>query len=106
MYQSISPLDLSRRLAEGSALILLDVREPEELEICRIQGAVHIPLGDLARRASELDSDATIVCICHHGRRSAMAAGLLAQADFKKLVNLTGGIDAWAEDMDPQMARY
>jgi len=106
MFQSISATELQRRLAEGAALVLLDVREPEELEICRIQGAVHIPLGDLGRRLHELDSEAEIVCICHHGRRSAMAAGLLAQAQFRRLLNLSGGVDAWAEDVDPEMARY
>ncbi len=104
--ESIQPAELQRRLAEGEPLVLLDVREDEELDICRIPGSVHIPLGDLPQRHSELSSEATIVCICHHGRRSAMAAGFLAQAEFKRLVNLTGGIDAWAQEVDPSMARY
>jgi rhodanese-related sulfurtransferase len=106
MVESISALELQRRLAEGDALVVLDVREPEELEICRIPGSVHIPLADLPRRYHELDADASVVCVCHHGRRSAMAASLLAQNGFSRLSNLTGGIDAWAEDVDPLMARY
>lgn len=106
MVESMSAHELQRRLAEGDALVVLDVREPDELEICRIPGSVHIPLGDLPRRLHELDPEAAIVCVCHHGRRSAMAASLLAQAGCKRLFNLTGGVDAWAEDVDPEMARY
>ena len=106
MIQSIQPAALKARLDAGDSLVLLDVRQPEEVEICRIDGAVNIPLSDLPSRASELDPEAEIVCICHHGMRSANAAAFLAERDFERLINLTGGVDAWAAEVDPDMARY
>lgn len=106
MVGSISPTELRERLARGDDLFLLDVRQPEELAICRIEGATAIPLGELAGRTHELDPDREIVCICHHGVRSASAAMALEQFDFGKVWNLTGGIDRWAAEVDPGMPRY
>lgn len=106
MAQPMTPEELRARLDAGDDLVLLDVREPEELEICKIEGSVSIPLGELSVRANELDPDAEIVCICHHGIRSANAAMGLAQLDFERLWNLSGGVDRWARTVDPSMPRY
>jgi adenylyltransferase/sulfurtransferase len=106
MIGRIEPAQLKARLDAGEDLVLLDVREPEELQICSIDGALNIPLSQFAQRFEELDRSKTIVCICHHGMRSANAAGFLAENDFDDLLNLTGGVDAWAEQVDPSMPRY
>lgn len=104
--QTLTPRELAERLASGEELSLLDVREREELEICRLEGALHIPLGELAARVGELDPERPVVCICHHGLRSASVAGLLESREFEGVYNLTGGLDRWACDVDPDMARY
>ena len=106
MIQRIEPSDLKARLDAGEQLVLVDVREAPELEICRIEGALHIPLSEFQRRFEELDREASIVCVCHHGMRSANAAGFLAEQGYENLINLTGGVDAWADQVDPNMARY
>ena len=104
--ESVTPAQLQQRLAAGEALVLLDVREPEELAICALPGVTPIPLGELSVRHTELDPDATIVCICHHGIRSAHAAIALASLGFDSLVNLTGGMDRWSREVDAGMPRY
>ncbi|MFT4648210.1 MAG: rhodanese-related sulfurtransferase [Glaciecola sp.] len=104
--ESIRPQELQQRLQSGDTLILLDVRQPRELEICVLPGIVHLPMRDLGMRYSELDPDAEIVCICHHGIRSAHACMMLESYGFKNMINLTGGMELWAEEMDPKMARY
>ncbi len=104
--QSLAPSELKRRLDAGEALVLLDVREPAELAICRIEGSLAIPMGQISARIAELDRNAAIVCICHHGMRSASVAAALARLGFANLFNLTGGIDRWANDVDPTMRRY
>ncbi|QDU84593.1 putative adenylyltransferase/sulfurtransferase MoeZ [Planctomycetes bacterium Pla163] len=106
MVVEITPAQLQERIASGDRPVLLDVRRPEELAICRIDGVVHIPLDELASRAHELDPEVEIVCICHHGMRSASAAAFLESRDFGRMVNLTGGMEAWASQVDPSMARY
>ena len=103
----LRPTELASRLAAGDELVLLDVREAEELAICALPGVVHIPLGELAVRHTELDPDAESVCICHHGIRSASAAAGLRNVGFDgPLWNLTGGVERWARDGDPSMPRY
>jgi rhodanese-related sulfurtransferase len=104
--EPLLPHELAARLAAGETLVLLDVREPEELAICALPGVVHVPLGELAQRYTELDPAAPTVCICHHGVRSARAAAGLAHLGFERLYNLSGGVDRWADDVDPGMARY
>jgi adenylyltransferase/sulfurtransferase len=101
----ITPRDLKARLDRGDDLFILDVREPHEYQICNINGKL-IPLGDLPRRVSELDSSREIVAHCRSGKRSADAIAFLQQAGFKKLLNLKGGILAWADDVDPSMPKY
>ena len=84
---------------------LLDVREPYELEICRI-GGINIPLGSLASRVAELDQDKPIIVYCKAGSRSKKAANILLHNGFKQVYNLKGGILQWIEQIAPQMKRY
>ena len=97
--------ELKRRLEAGEDLFVLDVREPHEYQICNIGGHL-IPLGDLPKRVSELDSSREIVAHCRSGVRSAKAVNFLQQAGFKKVHNLAGGILAWADRVDPKMPKY
>jgi rhodanese-related sulfurtransferase len=93
-------------ISSGVEIQLIDVREPWEVELCRIAGSRSIPLGDLQRRAAEVDADKTTVVICHHGMRSYHATMWLRQNGFDNALNLSGGIDAWARDIEPGMQRY
>jgi rhodanese-related sulfurtransferase len=103
---ALTPQELKARLDAGEELVLLDVREDEELEICALDGATHIPMSELSVRHIELDPERPTVCICHHGIRSASVAAALETLDFTELYNLTGGVDRWATDVDPAMPRY
>lgn len=104
----VSPLQLAARLRESAPPRLLDVREPEELAIAALPGALHIPLGELAERIDELEGgrDLEWVVICHHGVRSAMATRFLAANGFSRACNLLGGIDRWSLEVDPGVPRY
>ena len=97
--------ELKRRLDAGENIFVLDVREPHEYQICNIKGYL-IPLGDLPKRVSELDTSREIVAHCRSGVRSAKAVNFLRQAGFKKVTNLAGGILAWADRVDPTMPKY
>ncbi len=97
--------ELKRRLDAGEDLFVLDVREPHEYQICNIGGHL-IPLNDLPKRVSELDSSREIVAHCKMGGRSAKAVTFLQQAGFKKIHNLSGGILAWADRIDRTMPKY
>jgi adenylyltransferase/sulfurtransferase len=101
----ISVEELKKRLDRGDDLFVLDVREPHEYQICNIGGYL-IPLNDLPKRVSELDSSREIVVHCKMGGRSAKAADFLRQSGFTKVHNLTGGINAWAERVDPKVPKY
>ncbi len=106
----ISPLELAALIRASTSLsaklVLLDVREPHELEISALPNAVNIPLGQLAGRLPELDSAAEMVVLCKGGTRSARALELLVSAGFKKVKNLKGGINAWARDVDSSLPIY
>jgi rhodanese-related sulfurtransferase len=106
VVERLQPKDLRARIERGERLVLLDVREAEELAICRLPDVVHIPLGDLALRARELDPAAAVVCICHHGMRSANAAAFLERLGFEHVSNLQGGVERWATEVDPGLPRY
>lgn len=90
----------------GNAYELLDVRNPHEYEIARIPGARLIPVGELASRLAELDKERAYVVTCHKGPRAVQAYQLMKEAGYKHLQILAGGVDAWAERIDPTMARY
>jgi len=101
----ITPRELKVRLDRGDDMFILDVREPHEYQICNIGGYL-IPLGDLSRRVSELDSSREIVAHCRSGKRSAEASEFLRQAGFRKVLNLKGGILAWSDEVDPSVPKY
>jgi rhodanese-related sulfurtransferase len=90
----------------GSRHSVLDVREAGELAICRFEGSLHIPMSDIPTRINELPTDHPLVVICHHGARSQMIVDFLRKAGFDNAVNLDGGIEAWAYEIDPSMQRY
>lgn len=102
----IEPRELNRRLKQGEAPFLLDVRNPEEWEITRLDGATLIPLPELERRYPELPADREIVVYCRSGGRSLKAAGLLTLKGYRDVKNLSGGTLRWSEDVDPSMPRY
>jgi adenylyltransferase/sulfurtransferase len=103
----ITAEELRREMQEkGSNLVLIDVREPHEWDIARIEGARLIPLGQLPERLGELDGHAEIVTHCHHGVRSMKALQLLKGAGFNRVRSLAGGIDAWADRIEVGMPRY
>jgi molybdopterin/thiamine biosynthesis adenylyltransferase/rhodanese-related sulfurtransferase len=101
----ISVEELKRRHDAGEDIFVLDVREPHEYQICNLGGHL-IPLNDLPKRVNELDSSREIVAHCKMGGRSAKAVDFLRQAGFTKVKNLTGGINAWADKVDPKMPKY
>ena len=103
----ISPTELHARLQQRDpAVVLIDVRDPHEWDIAHIEGARLMPLGDLPARMNELDSRDEIVLQCRSGARSMKALNLLRDAGFTRLKNLTGGILAWADDVDPSLPKY
>jgi rhodanese-related sulfurtransferase len=106
--KSVSAPELSAWLADKgrAAPVLLDVREPWETQICRIEGSVLMPMQSLPARIHELDPSQPTVCICHHGGRSAHVAMFLARQGFENVCNLTGGVDAWARQVDTAMPTY
>ncbi len=106
--KQITATELAARLADSSqpAPLLLDVREPNEYAICHIVGSQLMPMHSVPERIEELEPDAEIVCICHHGARSASVAAFLERNGFSQLTNLTGGMHAWAMQVDQSMATY
>ena len=103
---TITPQELKDRLNRGDQLVLLDVREPYEYSMAKIDGAVLIPLGTLPQSLDKLDQGSEIIAYCHHGMRSADAVGFLAQQGYANVKNLVGGIDAWSIHVDPSVPRY
>jgi rhodanese-related sulfurtransferase len=106
--QNLTPPALAEWLDDKSraAPVLLDVREPWEIATASIAGCVSIPMRDIPAQSEELDDEAPIVCICHHGARSANVAMFLEQRGFKQVFNLQGGIDAWSRQVDPSIPTY
>jgi rhodanese-related sulfurtransferase len=104
-YESITPAELRTKLDSGDSPELLDVREPWEFDLARIEGSRLIPLSELPERFTELDPEAETVVICHHGSRSAYATRALGRAGFRKVLNLEGGLDAYS-DVDDSVPRY
>jgi adenylyltransferase/sulfurtransferase len=102
----VTPVELKAWLDSGKPVQLLDVREPAEDAICRIDGAVLIPLGSLTDRLDEVDRTRTVVVLCRSGVRSARAVAFLRQAGLVRAYNLRGGILAWARDVDPSLTTY
>ena len=106
--QHLSAPELAARLADPAQEqpLLLDVRENWEFDTCHIAGSTQIPMHLIPIRVGELDDDREIVCICHHGARSMQVAAFLERNGFDKVTNLTGGVHAWAVQVDPSMPKY
>jgi adenylyltransferase/sulfurtransferase len=102
----MTPLELKAALDRGDKLVILDVREPQEWQIARIDGAVLIPLGEVPQRYGEIDRNQLVVCQCRSGVRSAKAASFLRSVGFERVVNLTGGILRWSDEVDPTQPKY
>jgi len=102
----ITPAEVKKKMDAHEPFVLIDVREPHEYNICRIPGSKLIPLGDVPKRMSELDSADEIVVHCKSGMRSAKAVDLLMKSGFLKIHNLKGGILAWSEQVDPSVPKY
>jgi rhodanese-related sulfurtransferase len=103
--KQITPQQLQQALGDA-APVLLDVREDWEYEQAHLPGSLHIPMSQIPSRTSELDTTQPVVVICHHGMRSLQVAQFLEKKGFAYVSNLAGGIDAWAEQLDPTMPRY
>lgn len=102
----MQPRELKERLDKGEPIVVVDVREPQEYQINRIEGSKLIPLGELPQRYEELDPNAAIVCQCKSGVRSAKATGFLRSIGFKNVRNLAGGILGWIDQVDPSQPKY
>jgi adenylyltransferase/sulfurtransferase len=102
----IEPAEVKAKLDRGDDFVLIDVREPHEFQIARIPGSTLIPLGELPKHLNELDPNADIVAHCKSGGRSQKAVDLLKQSGFKHVRNMTGGILAWSDKVDPSVPKY
>ena len=105
-FKTITPSELSERMRGEAPPLVIDVREPEECEIARIEGARLLPLSLFNEWAPSLDPGRETVFMCHHGVRSAQVCAFLSRQGFAKLHNLAGGIDRWSADVDPAVPRY
>jgi len=114
MIDQVRPSELDDWLqaaaAGGATPLVLDVREPWELQRASVQPQgfelAAIPMNEIPGRVAELDPDRPIACLCHHGARSQRVAMFLAQQGFARLANIAGGIDAWSHERDPGVPRY
>jgi len=102
----ITATELKELWDKNKKLKVVDVRNPEEYEICRIEGASLIPLSEIGSRLGELNKNDQIVLHCHHGMRSLRALEVLKKAGFQNVKSLSGGIDAWSIEIDPSIPRY
>ncbi len=107
MIKQISVSELKERLdTRGHNFVLLDVREPWELQICSLPDSVEIPMGQVPARLDEIEPQQDVVIICHHGIRSQQIAYYLQSAGYENLYNLRGGISAWSHEIDPSVPTY
>lgn len=105
---TLSVQQLADKLKQNDDIFLLDVREPHELTLCMIEGAVHIPMNMIPLNMDQIPDGKDIVIYCHHGVRSLAVVNYLVDAgfDIEHIYNLDGGINSWAKDVDPTMNRY
>jgi rhodanese-related sulfurtransferase len=107
MDYEIAPEELKTLLNDKSDVVVVDVREPWELETAKIENSKHIPMGDIpARFNQELDPEDHIIVVCHHGVRSMNVTAWLRQQGFERVQSLRGGIDRWAREIDPTVPIY
>lgn len=106
LFKSMSPQELGEKLENKETFRLIDVREPIEWELARIEGAELLPLSEFSDWHDKLNASDEIVVMCHHGVRSAQVCAFLSQQGFEKIWNLSGGIDAWSIEVDRNTPRY
>ncbi len=106
MLSNLTPTQIRDALASRTDVTLVDVREPAEHDIARIDGATLIPLRTLPQAITTLPRDTEIILLCHHGMRSEMAGNFLLSQGFPRVSHMVGGIDRWSEEIDPSVARY
>ncbi len=106
MVREVSPTDFLATMAGRPATLLVDVREAWELEVARLDGALHIPMAEVPARLAELDRGRDVVVMCRSGGRSLSVARYLEAQGYASVANLTGGILAWRRDVDPTLATY
>lgn len=104
--EEISVQQLKEKMDKQESFILIDVREPHEFELCKIEGAILIPLGSLESELSQLDKSADYVIQCRLGGRSAKGVEMMKKKGFESVVNLAGGITKWAQEIEPSMPTY
>jgi rhodanese-related sulfurtransferase len=104
--ESLNVIQLNKELDSDPQTVLLDVRDKWEYDLCHIDNSVNISLSEITERKDELDKQPRTVILCHHGMRSTIAGEYLISEGFEKIVNLEGGIDAWASTIDKSMTRY
>jgi rhodanese-related sulfurtransferase len=102
----ITPAEMKERLDRGENFLLVDVREPWEHALCRIEGAKLIPMGSIPQNLQTLDVDEDVVCYCHHGMRSMDVAVWLRGQGVRRAKSLAGGIERWSLEIDPRVPRY
>ncbi|HXT77730.1 MAG TPA: rhodanese-like domain-containing protein [Candidatus Eisenbacteria bacterium] len=102
----LTPVELKQRLDRGEKVLLVDVREPWEFDVCRIEGAKLIPMGQIPANLQSLDVDDDVICYCHHGMRSLDVAVWLRNQGVAAAKSLAGGIERWSQEIDPQVPRY
>jgi len=102
----LTPAELKQRLDRGEKVLLVDVREPWEFDMCRIEGAKLIPMGQIPANLQSLDVDDDVICYCHHGIRSLDVAVWLRNQGVATARSLAGGIERWSQEIDPQVPRY
>jgi rhodanese-related sulfurtransferase len=105
--KEITPAEVKAKLDSGSAILMIDVREPEERQICRIEGSELIPMRSIPLHLSELESESKeIVVFCHHGVRSLSVVDWLRRQGVENCRSMAGGIDLWSRQIDPAVPRY
>ncbi|MBV9272202.1 MAG: hypothetical protein JO165_13995 [Candidatus Eremiobacteraeota bacterium] len=104
--REITVEELAEWRKSGKHFVLLDVREPDEVETASVDGALHIPMGDVPARCAEIDRDTHVAVMCHKGGRSSRIARFLQSQGYENVVNVNGGIDAYAERVDETVPRY
>lgn len=102
----ITPAETKQRMDRGEKVLLIDVREPWEFEICRIDGAKLLPMGSIPANLTSLSGDNEIICYCHHGIRSLDVARWLQGQGIRGAKSMAGGIDRWSVQIDPRVPRY
>ena len=106
VFKEIDVQTLKSKLDDNDNFILIDVREDRELEVCKINQAIHIPMGTIPKRLNDIDSDKPVVVMCKSGGRSAQVCQYLNENGYSNIYNLNGGITSWALEIDSDMATY